>query len=86
MNKEIDKQGKPSFVSGGNLPGWLLSGWVSQVSKGVVGDRELQSSSVSQQQQDSQAPGSGMTGIPFTRNWVLDTMTLSPTFNPEETE
>src|SRR5579863_3814223 len=29
---------------------------------------------------------SGWTGMLFTRNWVLDTMTLSPAFNPEVTE
>jgi hypothetical protein len=33
----------------------------------------------------AQAP-MGRTGIPFTRNCVLDTITRSPAFSPEETE
>jgi hypothetical protein len=28
----------------------------------------------------------GMTGIPFTRNWVLETITWSPGFNPDVIE
>jgi hypothetical protein len=33
-----------------------------------------------------QAPGSGITGMPFTKYWVLDTITRSPAFNPDVTE
>jgi len=71
MNKEIYKQELPSFFACYELG--LLCGMTPGKSPGTFCSFYY-------------APGIGITGMPFTRNWVADTITLSPTFKPDETE
>jgi hypothetical protein len=68
MNKEIDKQGKPSFS--------FFSGRKTSRLVPACGSMTHFAGN------PAQAPGSGITGMPFTRNWVLETTTLSPGFSP----
>jgi hypothetical protein len=72
VNEEIDKQDKPSFS--------FFSGRKTSRQAPACGSRPHFA------RNPPQAPGSGITGMPFTRNWVLETTTLSPGLNPEEME
>ena len=72
MNKEIYKQGLPSFslaMGGEKAPRPPAFGSAPEAGLDCL-----------------YAPGSGITGMPLTRNWVAETMTLSPGFNPDVTE
>jgi hypothetical protein len=72
MNEKIDKQGLPSFQEY-RVPGHCQS-------------RDFADSLAVQTRPITLQPPIGITGMPFTRNCVLDTMTLSPAFSPEEME
>lgn len=70
MNKEVNKQEEPTFVSAFTGRSTAVRYLCPQPVPELPG---------------LQAP-KGITGIPLTRNWVLETMTLSPAFSPEEME
>jgi len=72
MNKEIYKHGLPSFLLAMSARNTALRPPPARCQRRIPAC--------------FYAPGRGITGMPFTRNWVLETITRSPTFSPEEME
>lgn len=72
MNKEVNKQSKPSFLHAGSK--------LSNSLRDPFAQRRIGTHGILRQ------PPIGITGIPLMRNCVPDTITLSPGLSPEVME